>query len=63
MNNVKTTIKGKKLIIEIDLSQDFGLSKSGKSISIASSLGNKKINEDTFLGINVYKQVKNGVTN
>lgn len=58
MQNVKTTVKGNKLIIEVDLSQDFGISKSGKSISIASTLGNKSVKDDIKLGLNVYKPAK-----
>lgn len=54
MQNVITKKKGNKLIIEIDLSQEFGFSKSGKTISIASTLGNKNI-EGVFVGLNVYK--------
>ncbi len=35
MQNVKWEIKDDKLIIEIDLTMEFGLSKSGKTITIA----------------------------
>ena len=35
MQNVEWEIKGDKLIIEIDLTKDFGPSKSGKTITIA----------------------------
>jgi len=48
MQNVKWEINGDKLIIEIDLTKDFGPSKSGKTITIASTRGNQKIE-----GINV----------
>ena len=64
MNNVKMTVKGSKLVIEVDLSKDFGLSSSGKSISIASTLGNKSVGvDDIKIGLNVYKPVKQGVRN
>ncbi len=43
MQNVNWEVKGDKLIIEIDLTQDFGPSKSGKTITIASTRGNQKI--------------------
>jgi len=56
MQNVKTNITGTKLIIEIDLSQDFGPSKSGKTTSIASTLGNVEVQKGVFLGVNVYKK-------
>lgn len=56
MKNVTTKIEKKKLIIEIDLSKDFGKSKSGKTIIIASSEGNKAIADNVYLGLNVYKK-------
>lgn len=58
MQNIKQTIKGNKLVIEIDLTQEFGISKSGKSMVIASTLGNKNVKDNIMLGINVYKPVK-----
>lgn len=59
MQNIKMEIKGKKLIIEVDLSQENGISKSGKSMSIASTLGNKDIGMDNIkMGLNIYKPVK-----
>ena len=44
------------LTIEIDLEKEFGKSKSGKTIVVASTKGNKAI-EDTgcIIGLNVYK--------
>lgn len=59
MENVTYEIKGKKLIIEVDLSKELGISASGKSMSIASSKGNKAIgHDDIVMGLNVYKPVK-----
>lgn len=55
MQNVKTTIKGSKLIIEVDMSKEFGLSASGKTISIASTKGNKDVHNGIIMGLNVYK--------
>ena len=40
MKNVETTLDGNKLIITVDISQDFGPSKSGKTTIIASTEGN-----------------------
>jgi len=54
-NNIKTNLNGDVLTIIVDLSKDFGPSKSGKTISIASTLGNKKVKENVFLGVNVYR--------
>jgi hypothetical protein len=56
MQNVITKIKGNKLIIEVDMSKEFGLSASGKTISIASTKGNKVVADGGItLGLNVYK--------
>jgi hypothetical protein len=56
MKNVKTRVEEDTLVIEIDLSQDFGPSKSGKTIMIASTEGNVSIPGRTEkIGLNVYK--------
>lgn len=58
MQNVTTKVSkdGKKLTIEIDLTQEFGFSASGKTISIASTKGNKTIEgTNGVLGLNFYK--------
>jgi hypothetical protein len=56
MQNVVYEVKGDKLIIEVDLSKEFGPSKSGKTITIASTRGNQSIaGTDTIFGLNVYK--------
>ncbi|MBW2164694.1 MAG: hypothetical protein JRG74_00920 [Deltaproteobacteria bacterium] len=61
MQNVKWEIKDDKLIIEIDLTKEFGPSKSGKTIAVASSRGNQKIEgTDVIIGLNVYKYPENG---
>lgn len=53
--NIKTEIKGNKLIIEVDLSERHGVSTSGKSISVASTKGNKDIGKDNIkIGLNIY---------
>ena len=45
----------KELVIKIDLTKDFGSSKSGKSITIASTQGNVPVGNDGMrLGINLY---------
>lgn len=56
MQNVKTERKGDILTITIDLSKNSGPSKSGKSIVIASTLGNTLIDPEKkiYLGLNVY---------
>lgn len=61
MENVTWEVKDGKLIIEVDLTKDFGLSKSGKTITIASTKGNKKIEgTDAVIGLNVYKYPADG---
>jgi hypothetical protein len=56
MQNVEWEIKDHKLIIEIDLTKDFGPSKSGKTITIASTRGNQKVEgTNAIIGLNVYK--------
>ena len=57
MKNIQMTVEGDKLIIVVDLNQEFGLSSSGKSITIASTEGNISVpgREDVKVGLNVYK--------
>lgn len=52
-------VEGTKLIIVVDLTQEFGPSSSGKSITIASTEGNVSIpdRKDVKIGLNVYKPV------
>ncbi len=61
MQNVKWEVKDNKLIIEIDLTLEFGGSKSGKTITIASTRGNQKIEgTNAIIGLNVYKYPESG---
>jgi hypothetical protein len=56
MKNVKLTVNGDKLLIEVDLTKEFGPSSSGKSIVIASTEGNQPVGKDNIkIGLNVYK--------
>lgn len=58
--NITTKVIGKgrrgKLVLTIDLGRDLGLSKSGKSLSIATTGGNKPVPEarDIFINLNVF---------
>ena len=56
MTNITTEVKGDILTITIDLSKNFGISKSGKSKVIASTEGNVSVagKEHIKLGINCY---------
>lgn len=57
MKNVEIQAKGKVLTITVDLSKDFGPSKSGKTIIIASTEGNQEVTSDgVTMGLNVYKK-------
>lgn len=57
MKNIEAKVQGDKLVITIDLTKDFGLSGSGKSIIIASTEGNVSVpgREEIKIGINVYR--------
>ena len=58
--NVDMRIVGKKLIIEVEMDQDFGPSKSGKTRIIASTEGNISApgDEDVKIGLNLYQYNK-----
>jgi len=58
MKNIEMTLNGDILTIKVDLSKDFGESKSGKSITIASTEGNISVpeHEDIKIGLNIYRK-------
>ena len=57
MKNIEAKVQGDKLVITVDLTKNFGLSGSGKSIIIASTEGNVPVpdREEIKIGINVYR--------
>lgn len=56
MKNVEMTVEGNTLIIKVDLSRDFGPSKSGKTIIVASTEGNATVpDRKEKVGLNVYR--------
>lgn len=57
--NVNVSEDGKKMTIEVDLSQELGMSKSNKSMLIATTGGNAKVPkvDGMQFGLNVYKKV------
>jgi hypothetical protein len=57
MKNIEIKVDGDKLMLIVDLSQEFGPSASGKSITIASTEGNISVPgyEEVKIGLNVYK--------
>ncbi|MBT8506961.1 hypothetical protein AZH53_00765 [Methanomicrobiaceae archaeon CYW5] len=60
MKNIEMKLEGTILTMKIDISKDFGPSKSGKSITIASTEGNIAVPgaEEVKVGLNVYKSKK-----
>lgn len=56
VKNVKITVEKNMLILKVDLSKDFGPSKSGKTRVIASTKGNVPIPDHPGcrIGLNVY---------
>ena len=58
MKNVEMKLEGKNLVITVDITRDFGESKSGKSITIASTEGNVSIPEhdEIKIGLNIYRK-------
>ena len=58
MKNIEMTVEGETLTIKVDLSKDFGPSKSGKTIIVASTEGNVSVPERDAkmkMGLNVYR--------
>ena len=56
MKNLDMKVEGNILTIVVDISQRHGESKSGKSITIASTEGNISVSdhEEIKIGLNVY---------
>jgi hypothetical protein len=57
MKNLDMNVEGDVLTIKCDLKQDFGPSKSGKTVIIATSEGNISIpgHDQVKLGLNLYR--------
>ena len=59
MKNIDMKVEGDILTIKVDLSKNYGPSKTGKSIVIASSEGNVNVPErEEKIGINVYRKAE-----
>lgn len=55
--NVAYEVKDGKLMIEVDLTKEFGRSASGKTIRIASTEGNMKVGDTpAIMGLNIYRK-------
>ena len=57
MKNIEMNITADKLTITVDLKKNFGKSKTGKSIIIATTEGNQSLpyKESMKMGLNIYK--------
>jgi len=56
MKNIEMTVENETLVIKIDLSKEFGPSKSGKTIIVASTEGNVSLPErEEKIGLNLYR--------
>lgn len=58
MKNCEMKLDGSILTITVDISKEFGMSSSGKSIIIGSTEGNVSIpeKENIKIGLNVYRK-------
>lgn len=58
MKNCEMKLNGNILTITVDISKEFGLSSSGKSLIISSTEGNISIpeKEEVKIGLNIYKK-------
>ncbi len=57
MKNVEMNIEGNILTIKVDLTKEFGVSSSGKSIIVASTEGNYALpGREEKVGLNVYRK-------
>ena len=58
MRNCEMKLSGNILTITVDISKEFGVSSSGKSIIIGSTEGNVSIpeKEDIKIGLNIYRK-------
>jgi len=57
MKNVEMTVTGSLLTMKVDLAKDFGPSKSGKTVIVATSEGTKTVpGREERIGLNVYRQ-------
>jgi hypothetical protein len=56
----KITVNGTKMVIEVDLSAKGEPSKSGKTMVLSSTHGNKVVKTDSVevvIGLNVYRRI------
>lgn len=59
MKNVTLDLKGNILTITLDITANYGASASGKSLTVASTMGNITVpGTDLKLGLNAYRSAK-----
>lgn len=58
MKNLDMKVTGSKLVITVDLKKEFGKSKSGKNVIIATTEGSTRIEgtDGVVAGINIYRK-------
>lgn len=58
MKNVDMKLEGNILTIKVDITKEYGMSSSGKSLIIASTEGNVSIPEEDEIkiGLNIYRK-------
>ncbi len=57
MKNVELSVNGNILTITVDLTKEFGPSASGKTVIIATTEGNMRLQDrDEFVGLNIYRK-------
>ena len=59
-DNIEVKVQGNTLVITVDLRKEYGLSGSGKSVTVASTGGNVPVpgREDLRIGVNIYRPQK-----
>ena len=55
MQNVKHKVENGELVIRVNLAENLGPSRSGKTTLIATTNGNAKLPDGTAFGLNVYR--------
>ncbi len=62
MQNVDFQVQGNRLVITVDLTQELGVSASGKSLIIATTSGNVLVPgyEEIKIGLNCYRPQQAG---
>ena len=58
-DNVVATLEGDKLTVEVDMSKDLGLSKTGRTRLVATTRGSVKLADTgASIGLNIYRALR-----